>query len=117
MTSPGNQSSPRGAIVSVQIQGSDPDGQALSWSAAGLPPGLSINTTTGLIAGTVSLSSATSYNVTVTAKDSQNLGSPVSFTWTTTLSSTGGSGVLGEYFEGLTPGNAAPWESVILPLI
>ncbi|HEX2751039.1 MAG TPA: PA14 domain-containing protein, partial [Verrucomicrobiales bacterium] len=108
VTSPGNQTSPRGAIVSVQMQGSDPDGQALTWSAAGLPSGLSINSTTGLIAGTISLSAAASYNVTITARDTLDLASPVSFTWVTTMPSTASNGVHGEYFDGLNPGTGVP---------
>lgn len=109
VTSPGNQVSPRGAIVSVQMQGSDPDGQALTWTAAGLPPGLSISSATGLIGGTIPLASAATYNVTVTARDTGGLTGPVSFIWAIGEPLvTGSSGLKGEYFDGITPGSAAP---------
>jgi glucose/arabinose dehydrogenase len=106
VTSPGNQSSFRGSIISLQLQGSDPDGQALTWSASGLPAGLAINAGNGLIGGTVSLTAAASYNVTVTARDPLGLTGTVSFTWTT--APVGGSGIRGEYYTGTIPGAGMP---------
>ena len=103
ITAPGNQSSLRSAIVSLQLQGSDPDNQALAWSATGLPAGLAINTGTGLIGGTVALTAAASYSVVVTARDPLGLAAAASFTWTT--SALGSTGFRGEYFSGSTPGN------------
>jgi uncharacterized protein (TIGR03437 family) len=41
-----------------------------TWSATGLPSGLSINSSTGVISGTVSPTAATSSGITVTVKDS-----------------------------------------------
>ncbi len=69
ISSPGNQTSAAGATVSLQIQASDPDGGSLSYSATGLPPGLSINATTGRITGTVSSSASGTYNTQVTVSD------------------------------------------------
>jgi len=102
VTPPGQQSSLRGSIVSLQIQGSDPDNQALTWSAAGLPAGLSMNTATGLIGGTVSTAAAASYSVTVSARDPLGLTGSASFTWATTA--IGASGLRGDYYSGATPG-------------
>ena len=60
---------------------SDPDGDVLTYSAAGLPSTLVINAATGLISGTLSPSNAGTYLVTVTATDG-NLSQSQIFTWT-----------------------------------
>ncbi|WP_449347366.1 putative Ig domain-containing protein [Streptomyces xanthochromogenes] len=52
MTNPGNQTGTVGTAASVQIQASDPGGETLTYSATGLPAGLSINSSTGLVSGT-----------------------------------------------------------------
>ncbi|MBP0460874.1 putative Ig domain-containing protein [Streptomyces montanisoli] len=80
VTAPGNQSTTTGGSVSLQIHATDSAGAALTYSAAGLPTGLSINSTTGLISGTAS--TAGTYQVTVTAKDSTGASGSTSFTWT-----------------------------------
>ncbi|MGH8588660.1 MAG: discoidin domain-containing protein, partial [Gammaproteobacteria bacterium] len=49
VTNPGNQSSVVGASVNLAIGASDPNGDTLSYSATGLPAGLSINAGTGVI--------------------------------------------------------------------
>src|SRR5262245_2125014 len=74
LTSPGNQTSPEGATVALNIVASDGDGDPLSFSALNLPPGLSINgitPTTAVISGTIANGAATGspYNVTVTVSD------------------------------------------------
>lgn len=56
-----------GEAVQVQISASDPDNDPLTFSAAGLPTGLAISPTTGLISGTVSISGR--YTPTVTVSD------------------------------------------------
>ncbi len=111
--SPGGQSSLRGAIVSLQMQGSDPDGDTLTWSASGLPSGLTMNVTSGLIGGTVALSAAATYSIAVTARDPAGQTGFVSFTWDTTASS--GTGIRGDYFAGLSPGSGPPLMSRIDP--
>ena len=97
LTAPAAQSGVVGQQVSLQLVGSDPDaGQTLSWSASGLPAGLSINASSGLISGTIG-SGATAgspFTVTVTLTDN---GSPLlatskSFTWTIGPASGGGGG-------------------------
>jgi len=84
VSSPGNQTSAAGTTVSLQIQASDPDGGSLSYSATGLPPGLSINATTGRISGTISVSASGTYNTRVTVSDGA-ASANVSFTWTVTV--------------------------------
>ncbi|MGW5537073.1 putative Ig domain-containing protein [Streptomyces sp. NPDC004009] len=85
---PGSQSTTTGSSVSLQISASDSGGAALTYSATGLPTGLSINSSNGLISGTAS--TAGTYQVTVTAKDSTGASGATSFTWT--VSGGGGGG-------------------------
>jgi serine protease len=54
VSSLGNQTSVLGHAASVQVQASAAPDVTLSYSASGLPSGLSINSSTGLIHGTVS---------------------------------------------------------------
>ena len=53
VTNPGSQSSTVGTAASLQIHATDSaSGQTLTYSASGLPAGLSINSSSGLISGT-----------------------------------------------------------------
>lgn len=81
---PGPQTSAEGAVVTLQVLASDPDGDTLTYTATNLPPGLSINAATGVISGTVSYTASGSYTVTVTAKDPGGLSDTETFTWTVT---------------------------------
>lgn len=78
ITQPANQSSSIGDQISLQIVATDAEQEVLTYSASSLPANLSINTSTGLITGT--LSAAGSYNVTVTVSDSI-VSSSESFSW------------------------------------
>jgi subtilase family serine protease len=81
VTNPGSQTSTVGTAVSLQIHATDSaSGQTLTYSATGLPAGLSINASSGLISGTPTTAGTSS--VTVTAKDSTNASGSTSFTWT-----------------------------------
>ncbi|MFD8393627.1 putative Ig domain-containing protein [Streptomyces sp. NPDC059680] len=80
VTNPGSQSTTTGSAASLQIQASDSGGASLTYSASGLPTGLSINSSTGLISGTAS--TAGTYQVTVSAQDSTGASGSTSFTWT-----------------------------------
>ncbi|WP_341224293.1 cadherin-like domain-containing protein, partial [Loktanella salsilacus] len=80
-----NQSDSDSDTVSVDVSGafSDPDrDDTLSFSAAGLPPGLGIDAATGLITGTIDPSASTGgpYTVTITASDGTT-STDQSFTW------------------------------------
>ncbi|MER6204435.1 putative Ig domain-containing protein [Streptomyces sp. NPDC001642] len=88
VTNPGSQSSVTGSAASLQIKASDSASATLTYSASGLPTGLSINSSTGLISGTAS--TAGTYAVTVTATDSTGASGSASFTWT--ISTSGGGG-------------------------
>ena len=81
VTNPGNQTGTVGTAASLQIRASDSaTGQTLTYSAAGLPAGLSISSSTGLISGTPT--TAGSSSVTVTVTDGTGAKGTASFTWT-----------------------------------
>ncbi|MEU6209613.1 MULTISPECIES: M4 family metallopeptidase [unclassified Streptomyces] len=80
VTNPGNQNTVTGSAVSLQVQATSTNPGALTYSATGLPAGLSINSSTGLITGTAN--TAGTSNVTVTVRDAQNQTGTASFTWT-----------------------------------
>jgi hypothetical protein len=85
VTNPGSQSTTTGSSVSLQISASDSAGATLTYSASGLPTGLSISSSTGKITGTAS--TAGTYQVTVTASDSTGASGSASFSWTVGSSS------------------------------
>jgi hypothetical protein len=78
LTSPGAQTSNEGDTVSLKI--SDPDADPNSFTAMGLPPGLSISPA-GVISGTVGAQAAGTYTVTVSDAESL-VAVSTSFTWT-----------------------------------
>jgi hypothetical protein len=92
VTGPGNQTSTAGTAASLQIAASDSaSGQTLTYTATGLPAGLSVNSTTGLITGTPT--TAGTSTVDVTATDTTGATGSASFTWTINPGSTGTGGV------------------------
>jgi serine protease len=106
VTNPGSQSGTVGTAASLQIQASDSaSGQTLTYSATGLPAGLSINSSTGLISGTPT--TAATYSVTVTATDTTGASGSTSFSWTISSSSGGGGG--GITNGGFEAGNLSGW--------
>ncbi|MET7450932.1 putative Ig domain-containing protein [Streptomyces sp. NPDC005574] len=87
VTNPGSRTTATGGSVSLQISASDSAGASLTYSASGLPTGLSINGSTGLISGTAT--TAGTYGTTVTATDSTGASGSASFTWTVSTSGGG----------------------------
>jgi YVTN family beta-propeller protein len=81
ITSPGNQSHNTGVAVDLQVAASDPNGDALSYTATGLPPGLSIDVAAGRITGAPT--TVGSFNVVVGVSDGVNSAN-VGFTWSVT---------------------------------
>ena len=130
VNNPGNQTGTVGTAKSLQMSASG--GTApYTWSATGLPTGLSINSSTGLISGTPS--AAGTFSSTVTAHDSGTNSGSTSFSWT--ISSTGGgctspgqkllnpgfesgnvnwsasSGVIGQYGSSGEPTHGGTWDA------
>jgi hypothetical protein len=108
VTNPGNQTSTVGTAVSLQIHATDSaSGQTLTYSATGLPAGLSINSSTGLISGTPT--TAGTSNVTVSAKDSTGASGSASFTWTVNPVGGGCSSPGNKVSNGGFESGTAPW--------
>jgi O-glycosyl hydrolase len=89
VTNPGNITGAVGQSVNgLQIHATDSAaGQSLTYTASGLPTGLSISSS-GLITGMPSAPGT--YNVTVTATDTTGASGSTSFTWTISGSTAGG---------------------------
>jgi putative Ig domain-containing protein/glucodextranase-like protein len=81
LVNPGNQSSTVGSPVSLQLSGSDPAGQPVTYGVTALPPGLALSSVTGLISGTPT--TAGSYLVTAVVSDGI-LSDAETFTWSVT---------------------------------
>ncbi|HEY3608515.1 MAG TPA: putative Ig domain-containing protein [Pseudonocardiaceae bacterium] len=108
VTNPGNQTTTVGTAVSLPISTSDTAGGTLGYAATGLPAGLSINSTSGVISGTPTTAGTSS--VTITATDSTGPSGSTSFTWTVATSGGGGctaAQLLGN--PGFEAGTAGPW--------
>ncbi|WP_189490966.1 Ig domain-containing protein [Streptomyces antnestii] len=96
VTNPGSQTTTVNTAVSLKVSASDSaSGQTLTYSATGLPAGLSINSSTGVISGTVTTVGNSTVNVTAT--DSTGASGSTSFGWT--VSAAGGGGVTNGGFE------------------
>ncbi|NNM11204.1 MAG: hypothetical protein HKO60_04695, partial [Pseudomonadales bacterium] len=80
INNPGEQFNLPSSDTSLQVVASDPENQAITFTASGLPPGLGINSNNGLISGTHS-SSFGSYNVNVSATDSEGGINAINFDW------------------------------------
>jgi hypothetical protein len=81
VTSPGAQlTDPLSTPVSLQIKATDSAKSTLTYTATGLPAGLAIRKTTGLISGTITV--AKTYSVKVTVTDATKATGSASFSWT-----------------------------------
>ncbi len=87
VANPGNQAGTVGVAASLALSASG-GSSPYTWSATGLPAGLSINSSTGVISGTPT--TVNTYTVTVTATDSQNRPGSAQFGWTVNPSGSGG---------------------------
>jgi hypothetical protein len=106
VTNPGSQSGTVGTAASLQIHATDSaSGQTLTYGASGLPAGLSISSSTGLISGTPT--TAGTSDVTVTATDTTGASGSVSFTWTIEASGCGAQQLLVN--GGFETGSISPW--------
>ncbi len=75
-----------GTVVPIDAGATDPDGDPLTYTATGLPPGLAIDAETGEITGTITAGAAAEspYAVTVTVTDDIAVDDTDTFTWTVT---------------------------------
>ncbi|HJV72569.1 PA14 domain-containing protein [Ideonella sp.] len=78
LNSPGNQDTPLGNELDLAVTATDPNGDALRFSAAGLPPGLAMNAATGHITGAPTATG--SYDVVLGVTDGYNSAS-VNIVW------------------------------------
>ena len=95
---PGTQVTPEGTEYSMQIEATDSDGGTLSFTAIGLPAGLSINGGTGVISGTPADGSTGTYEVTVSVTDGEST-VDTQFLWVVTTGATGQ--ILREWWTGI----------------
>ena len=79
----GNRTDAEGAVISLDANATDPDGNPLTYSATGLPAGITINPTTGVISGTLSATSSGTYSTVITVSDG-TLSDTDPFSWTVT---------------------------------
>ena len=88
VTNPGAETWAVSTAASLQIAASDSaSGQTLTYSATGLPAGLSISSTSGLISGTPT--AAGTGSATVTVKDTTGATGSATFSWTVNAQATG----------------------------
>ena len=80
LVNPDDQTSISGTSVSLQIQTSGPDDGPFTYSACNLPPGLSIDESSGIIGGTITATTGSEYSVTVTASGPTG-SSAATFVW------------------------------------
>jgi subtilase family serine protease len=108
VTNPGSQTGKVGTAASLQIKATDSaSGQTLTYSATGLPAGLSISSSTGLISGTPT--TAATNSVTVTAKDTTGATGSASFTWTISSAGSGCTAAQLLTNPGFETGSISPW--------
>ena len=80
VASPGAQNGQLKHPAALQLHASDSAGSTVSYSGSGLPPGLTLAASTGLISGTPT--TAGIYQVKIVAVDSRDRVQTIGFTWT-----------------------------------
>ena len=80
----GNRSDAEGDVIGLDAGATDADGDTLTYAASGLPAGLSIDTASGQISGTIAFSAAAGspYTVAITVRDGTTVDATDSFEWT-----------------------------------
>ena len=89
VTPPAQSNAEGQTIAGLQIVGSDPDNDPLTYSAVNLPPGLSIDTATGLITGQISYDAVrTPYVVVIEVNDNDPTSESYTFDFAWTVTNT-----------------------------
>ena len=78
VTNPGPQTGYTGVAATLAVAATDADSDSLTWSAQSLPPGISLNTSTGVLSGTPT--TLGTFTTTVSASDGWDT-TQVSFMW------------------------------------
>jgi large repetitive protein len=84
LVAPNPASLVQGTAASVQLSASDPDADPLTWSANGLPPGMVLSASSGLMSGTPVTPGG--YSVQVSVNDGRGGSATTSFNWSVTAS-------------------------------
>lgn len=79
VVNPGSQTSPMGLPLTLTVPGVSSSGAQLHYVATGLPSGLSLNGSTGVVSGAPTMVGA--WNVTVVATSADGAAGSTSFTW------------------------------------
>ena len=79
LQNPGSQANEVGVAMTLQLVGADPESSPVTYSAIGLPTGITINTNTGFLSGTPT--KAGTFSVQATISDG-SLSTTQSFSWT-----------------------------------
>jgi subtilisin family serine protease len=120
VTNPGNQTTTAGTAVSLTMKATD-GAPPYTWSATGLPAGLTINPSSGVISGNpaaAAVAAAATSAVTVTVTDSGGATATTSFTWTVNAAPTctgGGQKLANPGFESGTTGWTASYGVISKP--
>ena len=109
VTNPGSKSGTVGTAISSFTLSASGGTAPYTWSATGLPPGVTIGSSTGTVSGTPT--TAGTYSVTATATAAS--GGSGSATFTFTVTGGGGGGCSGQKLgnPGFETGSAAPWSA------
>lgn len=103
LANPGQQTTSSTTSASLQLVATGPG--TLTFSATGLPPGLGINPSTGLISGTITASPAV-FAVTATVQNTFGLSASQQFNWVVASATLGTGTILREWWLGLGTGNS-----------
>jgi subtilase family serine protease len=105
VTNSGNQTGTVGTAINLRIQATSSSQGVLTYGATGLPAGVSMAPSTGIISGTPT--TAGTFNVTVTASTSDGASGTSAFVWTISPNCSGQK--LGN--PGFETGTPAPWSA------
>ncbi|MEM7126592.1 MAG: putative Ig domain-containing protein, partial [Chloroflexota bacterium] len=106
ISDPGTQISIIGDQINLGISATDPEGAPLSYSALGLPTGLAIDLSSGIISGTLPTGSNSEYVVTISVSDGEDT-TDVVFTWIVYLDGLGTGQILREWWSNITGNTVA----------